>query len=82
MALSLDEKITKEETKNKELKQRRKDLDEKIKKSDAELDKLYLVKNNEMLLELQKAAQGTGMTIEDIILAVKGGMVKDGMLPK
>lgn len=73
MAMSLDEKIRKEEAKNKELKERRKELDEKIKKSDAELDKLYLVKNNEKLIEIQKAAEETGMTIEDIIRAVKNG---------
>lgn len=75
MAMSLDEKITKEESKNKELKERRKELDEKIKKSDAELDRYYLIKNNERLIELQKAAAETGMTIDDIILAVKSGSV-------
>lgn len=78
MAMSLDEKIKKEKSRNEELKERRKELDEKIKKSDAELDRLYLVKNNDMLIEIQKAAEETGMTIEDIITAVKSG----GMLQK
>lgn len=73
MAMSLDEKIKKEESKNKELKERRKSLDERIKRSDSELDKLYLIKNNEVLIELQKAAEETGMTMEDIISAVKNG---------
>ena len=76
MAMSLEEKIKKEEAKNRELKERRKELDEKIKKSDAELDKLYLVKNNETLIELQKAAEETGMTLEDIIKAIKNGSVQ------
>ncbi len=76
MAMSLDEKIKKEESRNTELKERRKELDEKIKKSDAELGRLYLVKNNDRLVEIQKAAAETGMTIEDIISMVKGGVLQ------
>lgn len=73
MEMTLSGKIEKEEARNRDLKGRRAELDQRIKKSDAELEGYYLLRNSQKLIELQKAAEGTGMTVEDVISALKSG---------
>lgn len=70
---TLAEKIYQEQTKLEELLKKRETLDRKIKKAQGNLERLQLIKNNARYSAIEQAAQGTGLSVEDILAALKSG---------
>lgn len=71
--MSLSEKIKQESAKLDELMAKKADLDRKIKKSQERLEKYRLVQNNEKFSAIEKAMQGTGVSVEDMLAALQSG---------
>lgn len=69
----LSEKIRLEEEKLAELKEKRAEIDKKIKKSEANLEKYYLTQNNERYIALQKATEQSGVSMADVLAALQSG---------
>ena len=70
---TLAEKIAQEQAKLDELLKKRTALDRKIKKAQSSLEKLQLIQNNERYSAIEEATQGTGLSVEDILAALKSG---------
>ena len=73
MTRDLNKKIEQESEKLKNLQEKRAELDQKIKKSESILDRYYLMKNSEQYEAIQRATENTGLSIEDILSALKSG---------
>jgi hypothetical protein len=70
---TLEEKIKQEQEKLDGLLKKRTALDRKIKKVQSSLEKLRLIRNNERYFAIEEATQGTGLSVEDILTALKSG---------
>lgn len=73
MAKSLNDKIEKETERLNELRKKRDDIDIKIRKSEEELEKYQLLQNSVQYEEIRKATEEIGISITDIIAALKSG---------
>jgi 1-aminocyclopropane-1-carboxylate deaminase/D-cysteine desulfhydrase-like pyridoxal-dependent ACC family enzyme len=73
MTRDLNKKIEQESEKLKNLQEKRAELDQKIKKSESILERYYLMKNSEQYEAIQRATENTGLSIDDILSALKSG---------
>lgn len=71
--MSLSERIKQESAKLDELMAKKADLDRKIKKSQEKLEKYRLVQNNEKFSAIEKATQGTGVSMDELLAALQSG---------
>mgnify|MGYP006920847194 CR=1 FL=1 len=69
----LNEKIKQESERLKELQKKREELDQKIKKSESVLERYHLMKNSERYEAIQRATESSGLSIDDILSALKSG---------
>lgn len=69
----LNEKIKQESEKLKGLREKRAELDQKIKKSESVLERYQLMQNNEQYEAIQKATENSGLSIDDILSALNSG---------
>lgn len=69
----LSEKIKQESEKLKGLREKRAELDQKIKKSESILERYQLMQNNEQYEAIQKATKNSGLSIDDILSALNTG---------
>lgn len=69
----LNEKIKQESEKLKGLREKRAELDQKIKKSESILERYQLMQNNEQYEAIQKATENSGLSIDDILSALNSG---------
>ena len=69
----LNEKIKQESEKLKGLREKRAELDQKIKKSESILERYQLMQNNEQYEAIQKATENSGVSIDDILSALNSG---------
>lgn len=69
----LNEKIKQESEKLKGLREKRAELDQKIKKSESVLERFQLMQNNEQYEAIQKATENSGLSIDDILSALHSG---------
>lgn len=69
----LNEKIKQESKKLKALREKRAELDQKIKKSESILERYQLMQNNEQYEAIQKATENSGLSIDDILSALDSG---------
>lgn len=69
----LNEKIKQESEKLKGLREKRAELDQKIKKSESVLERYQLIQNNEQYEAIQKATENSGLSIDDILSALNSG---------
>lgn len=74
---NLSEKIMAEEQKLKALKSKRDDIDKKIQNIEASLEKYKLMANNTKFIELQNAAEETGVSVEDLLTALQTGSLTE-----
>jgi len=70
---TLAEKIEMETAKLATLTKKRDDLDRKIKKVQANLEKYKLIQNNNKYSAIEESAQVMGVSIEDVLAALKSG---------
>lgn len=70
---TLSEKLTQETEKLNDLMKKREALDRKIKKTQENIEKYKLIQNNEKIMALEQATAGTGVSVEDILSALKNG---------
>jgi len=69
----LNEKIKQESAKLKGLREKKAELDNKIKKSESILERYQLMQNNEQYEAILKATEGSGVSVDDILTALKSG---------
>lgn len=69
----LNEKIKQESEKLKGLREKRAELDQKIKKSESVLERYHLMQNSEQYEAIQRATKNSGLSIDDILSALKSG---------
>lgn len=69
----LNEKIMQESEKLKGLREKRAEIDQKIKKSESILERYQLMQNNEQYEAIQKATENSGLSIDDILSALNSG---------
>lgn len=69
----LNEKIKQESEKLKALREKRAELDQKIKKSESILERYRLMQNNEQYEAIQKAIENSGLSIDDMLSALNSG---------
>lgn len=65
--------IEKEQENLDKLKKKRADLDEKIRKSEAKLQEYEMMNNSRKFDMLQGVVKGTGLSMDDIMLALQNG---------
>lgn len=70
---TLAEKIEMESAKLVTLTKKRNDLDKKIKKVEANLEKYKLIQNNNKYSAIEESAQVMGVSVEDVLAALKSG---------
>ena len=70
---TLSEKIEMETAKLATLTKKRDDLDKKIKKVQANLEKYKLIQNSNTYSAIEESAQIMGVSIEDVLAALKSG---------
>lgn len=70
---TLSEKIEMETVKLATLTKKRDDLDKKIKKVQANLEKYKLIQNSNKYSAIEESAQIMGVSIEDVLAALKSG---------
>ena len=70
---TLAEKIEMESAKLDTLTKKRNDLDKKIKKVEANLEKYKLIQNNNKYSAIEESAQIMGVSVEDVLAALKSG---------
>lgn len=70
---TLAEKIEMESAKLVTLTKKRNDLDKKIKKVEANLEKYKLIQNNNKYSAIEESAQIMGVSVEDVLAALKSG---------
>lgn len=70
---TLTEKIKMETVKLATLTKKRDDLDRKIKKVQANLEKYKLIQNSDKYSAIEESAQIMGVSIEDVLAALKSG---------
>lgn len=70
---TLAEKIEMESAKLVTLIKKRNDLDKKIKKVEANLEKYKLIQNNNKYSAIEESAQVMGVSVEDVLAALKSG---------
>lgn len=70
---TLAEKIKMESEKLATLTKKRNDLDKKIKKVEANLEKYKLIQNNNKYSAIEESAQVMGVSVEDVLAALKSG---------
>ena len=70
---TLSEKIEMETAKLATLTKKRDDLDKKIKKVQANLEKYKLIQNSNKYSAIEESAQNMGVSIEDVLAALKSG---------
>lgn len=73
MAKSLNDKIKQETEKLNGLMKKKDEIEEKIKKSEEELKKYQLMQNSVQYEEIRKTTEEMGISIMDIIAALKSG---------
>lgn len=71
--VTLAEKINQETEKLNKLMEKRTELDRKIKKTQERLEKYKLIQNNQKFTALEEATVGAGVSVEDILAALRGG---------
>lgn len=73
MENKLNEKIVKEQEKLNTYKEKRADLDEKIKECEANIERLTLTKNSQKYEVFSNTVQKNGLTMDDILSALQSG---------
>lgn len=79
MAKNLNDKIKQETERLNELREKREDIDTKIRKSEEALKKYRLLQNSVQYEEIQKATEELGISITEIIEALKSGKDMAGL---
>ena len=74
---NLNEKIKAEEKKLEALKNKRGEIDKKIQGIEDELEKYRLMVNNSKFIELQNAAKEIGVSVDDVLTAMKKGSLTE-----
>ena len=69
----LNEKIKRESEKLRDLKKKREELDQKIKKSESLLERYHLMKNSEQYESIQEVTENSVLSIDEILSALKSG---------
>ena len=69
----LGEKIKRETEKLNGLRKKKADIDGKIKACESNLEKYTLIQEKEQYLAIQKATEGAGVSVEDVLAALQSG---------
>jgi len=71
--MNIEEKLKKEEKKLNDLKEKRRVIDEKIKKAENEVEKYNNIINQQKFSEVSHVLTAKGLTLDEIMEAIKSG---------